>query len=176
MRDIVLYIGMSLDGYIADRNGQVDWLEGQDSADQTPGSYEQFIKSIDTVVMGWNTYHQITTELSPDQWVYSGMKSYVLTSRELDSSDEIIFWNQGLEPLMTDLRGLPGKDIWICGGASIVNQLVQADLIDRYTVTIIPTLLGGGIKLFREGNPELKFRLVSAVSYNGMTDLTYERR
>lgn len=65
MRKVSLYIAMSLDGYIADRNGSVDWLNGQDGDTENIDTYSTFIKDMDTVIMGWNTYHQITTELSP---------------------------------------------------------------------------------------------------------------
>ena len=70
MRDTTLFIAMSLDGYIADKDGKVDWLSGHtpDADDMT--SYSEFIKDIDTVVMGYNTYHQIVTELSPGDWPY----------------------------------------------------------------------------------------------------------
>ena len=70
MRQTVLYIAMSLDGYIADRNGGVEWLTGQDGGADAGDSYTEFTKEIDTVVMGWNTYHQVTTELAPGEWVY----------------------------------------------------------------------------------------------------------
>ena len=81
MRDVVLFIAMSLDGYIADKNGGVGWLSGQGDADEPMDSYGTFIKDVDTVVMGWNTYHQVVTELSPGQWVYEGLKTYVITHR-----------------------------------------------------------------------------------------------
>ena len=73
---------MSLDGYIADKQGKVDWLTGQNPESQEPDSYSSFLQEIDTVIMGWNTYHQIVTELSPGQWVYEGLDCYVLTHRE----------------------------------------------------------------------------------------------
>ena len=66
MREVVLFIAMSLDGYIADEQGGVEWLRGQDPGAADPDSYADFIRDVDTVVMGWNTYHQIMTELSPE--------------------------------------------------------------------------------------------------------------
>ena len=58
MRKTILYIAMSLDGYIADENGGVAWLAGQDAGEENADTYSEFIKRIDTVVMGWNTYAQ----------------------------------------------------------------------------------------------------------------------
>ena len=65
MRKVSLFIAMSLDGYIADNKGGVDWLEGQGDNNENMDSYSEFVKNIDTVVMGWNTYYQVATELSP---------------------------------------------------------------------------------------------------------------
>ena len=70
MRKVVLYVAMSLDGYIADKDGKVDWLAGQEDNAETADSYADFEKTTDTVIMGWTTYRQVTTELSPEQWVY----------------------------------------------------------------------------------------------------------
>lgn len=69
MRKTILYIAVSLDGYIADAAGAVDWLTGHSTAETEFDSYGQFAKTIDTVILGWNTYHQITTELSPGAWI-----------------------------------------------------------------------------------------------------------
>lgn len=176
MRKVILYIAMSLDGYIADPKGGVEWLGGQDAASENMGSYPEFIQTVDTVIMGWKTYHQVTTELSPDQWVYSGMKSYIITHQKLVATEEIEYTEQPLEELIADLKKQEGKHIWICGGASIVGQLIEKNLIDCYHITVMPTLLGDGIRLFEKSNEELKLKLIATQSYNGMTDLIYERR
>ena len=59
MRKVVLFIAMSLDGYIADDNGNVDWLNGQGNDSENIDVYSEFIKGIDTILMGWNTYYQV---------------------------------------------------------------------------------------------------------------------
>ena len=71
MRKVVLFIAMSLDGYIADSNGGVEWLKGQGNDNENIDTYSEFTQNIDTILMGWNTYHQIVTELSPTKWIYS---------------------------------------------------------------------------------------------------------
>lgn len=73
---------MSLDGYIADSKGSVEWLTGQGNDEDNIDSYSEFVKDIDTVVMGWNTYHQIVTELSPEDWVYDDFTTYVVTHKQ----------------------------------------------------------------------------------------------
>lgn len=176
MRNICLFIAMSLDGYIADRKGGVDWLTGQGKDHENLDTYSEFVKNIDTILMGWNTYHQIVTELSPEEWIYHDFTTYVVTHKEQTSSEQIRFVNIDPVRLVKKLGEENGKDIWICGGANLVRQLVNEDLIDCYHITIIPTLLGSGIRLFENAEREIKLRLQSTQSYNGMTDLIYTRR
>lgn len=122
-------------------------------------------------------YHQIVTELSPDTWVYKGKKTYVLTHRSLELVDEEIFFtNEDLKSLIKRLKAKEGKNIWICGGASIINQLIDLDLIDMYTITIVPTILGDGIPLFGKHRNELKLQMISTVNYNGFVETTYKKR
>ena len=176
MKKVSLFIAMSLDGYIADRNGGVDWLVGQDKENNDINTYSEFVKNIDTVIMGWNTYHQIVTELSPDQWVYPDLTTYVVTHKPQTSSDKIQFTDACPAELVKKLRGKNGKGIWICGGANLVQQLVKADVIDCYYITVIPTILGEGIRLFETTDHEIKLNLVKTQSYHGMTDLIYIKR
>lgn len=175
-RNTVLFIAMSLDGYIADANGGVDWLEVQNPEEGDGNSCDNFIREIDTVVMGWNTYRQIATELSPQQWVYEGLTSYVLTHRKIEKMDGIIFTDESPCGLIQRLRRKPGKDIWICGGASTAGQLMKEGMIDRYHISIIPTLLGSGIRLFDSLKGQTKLKLVRSQVYNGIAELVYERR
>lgn len=176
MKKISLFIAMSLDGYIADSKGSVDWLAGQGNEDENVDTYSEFVKDIDTVIMGWNTYHQIVTELSPNEWVYNDLTTYVVTHRPQASSDKIHFTNEDPALLIKKLREEGGKGIWICGGANLVQQLVREDIIDRYHITVIPTILGSGIRLFEKADREIKLRLLKTRSYNGMTDLIYTKR
>lgn len=176
MRKVCLFIAMSLDGYIADRNGGVDWLHGHGNEDENFDSYSAFAETIDTVIMGWNTYHQIVTELFPKEWVYQAFTTYVITHRRHSSSDKIRFVNADPVALVKQLKEENGKDIWICGGANLIGQLLKEDCIDVYDITVIPTLLGSGIRLFANETREIPLRLQSTRSYNGMTDLIYTRR
>lgn len=176
MRKTVLFIAMSLDGYIADRDGGVGWLQGQGGDEENVDTYSEFIKGVDTVLMGWNTYRQIVEELSPDEWVYQGLATYVFTHNKRASTEDVRFTDHSPSALIDRLRKEDGKDIWVCGGAGLVRQLVSEDLIDRYHITVVPTLLGAGIRLFDHTEREVRLRLLHTQSYNGMTELVYERR
>lgn len=176
MRKAILFIAMSLDGYIADIHGGTEWLEGQVPEENDMISYEEFIQNIDTVIMGANTYHQLVTELSPNEWVYSDFTSYIITHTPKKSTNKIRFTDESPDQLINRLKNEIGKDIWICGGASIAKQMMQSDLIEQYYINVIPTILGNGIRLFDTLDKELKLKLIRTRSYNGITDLIYERR
>ncbi len=176
MRKVVLFIAMSLDGYIADKNGRVDWLKGQDINVETEDAYSALIKEIDTVVMGFTTYHQIITELSPSEWVYRDLNSYVITHRNIVSDQNIQFVQESPNDLIQRLKKQNGKNIWICGGANIVQQLLQENMIDTFHLSIIPTILGDGIRLFGALDTKLQLKLTNIRHYNGITEVLYEKR
>lgn len=109
MRKVNLFIAMSLDGYIADSKGGVDWLAGQGNDDENIDVYSDFAKDVDTVLMGWNTYYQIITELSPKEWVYNDFTTYVVTHNKHMSSDKIRFTDDDPVKLVKKLREEKGK-------------------------------------------------------------------
>ena len=165
MRKVVLFIAMSLDGYIADGNGGVAWLNGHGNDNENIDTYTEFTKDIDTVLMGWNTSHQVVTELSPQEWVYNKFTTYVLTHKECNSSQQIHFTSENPVLLLERLKQEAGKDIWICGGANLVQQLVSKNMIDKYYISVIPTLLGNGVRLLGNIDREIKLRLCCCLWY-----------
>lgn len=177
MKKTVLYIAMSLDGYIADRRKSVNWIKGQDDSAEMLDTYSTFFGNIDTVIMGKRTYDHITTELSPDRWPYSGATTYVFThNAPMSDTKDVRFTDIDPCRLIRNLRAETGKNIWICGGADVVNQLMKDDLIDMFHIAIIPVILGGGVRLFDEIGDMLDLRLVDTLNYNGVIEAVYERR
>lgn len=176
MRSVTLFIAMSLDGYIADCNGKVDWLQGQQEDGEESDSYERFTRTIDTVLLGWNTYEQIVTELSVGEWVYDDFTSYVFTHRQQPSTEKIRFTDADPVELVKQLREKDGKGIWVCGGANLAQQLMAQGMVDRYEITVIPTLLGDGVRLFPQGPKPMALKLESIGSCNGMVELVYTKR
>ena len=176
MGKIDLYLAMSVDGYIADEQGGVGWLGGDGSEPDAPGSYPAFYETVDTIVMGWTTYRQIVTELSPDSWPYEGRPCYVVTHRQEEDQEGICFWNGELTALADKLKAEREGNIWICGGASVAGQLLKEGRIDKLWLSVIPTVLGKGVRLYPELGPELPLKLVGTEHYNGIVDLVYEKR
>ncbi|KDR95991.1 Dihydrofolate reductase [Peptoclostridium litorale DSM 5388] len=175
-RNIILYIAISLDGYIAKNNGAVDWLSGNGEDTNVDNGYDDFYNTIDTVVMGRITYEQVVNELSPDTWVYEGKKCYVATRKKYESDKRAEFISDDIVEFIKNLKIQDGKDIWLVGGGKLVDQFIKQNLIDKYIVTIIPTILGDGIPLFLKENPEIKLRLVETKVIDGMVELSYIRK
>lgn len=151
-------------------------LNGQENDTENIDVYSEFVKDIDTVMMGWNTYHQVVTELSPNDWIYKDFMTYVFTHKKEKSSEQIRFTSENPVSLLEQLKVKDGKGIWICGGAHIVQQLINGNMIDEYYISVIPTILGGGIRLFENTEQEVKLKLLKTQTYNGITDLVYVRR
>ena len=173
-RKVILYLGVSLDGYIADLQGGVGWM--QEAGEGSSKGYDRLIEQVDTVLMGGNTYRQIITELSPDEWPYPGKQCYVVTRRERGESPHVSFWREEPALLLEKLQSQPGRDIWVCGGAELAGKLAERDLIDEYRLTLLPLLLGEGIPLFGRQKRKLLLRLKEIQEEEGMVELCYERK
>lgn len=173
-RKVILYIAMSLDGFIADVSGGVDWLKGNDEANEEIKGYKEFYESIDTIVLGRTTYDQIHDVLSPNIWPYEDKNTYVITHQPNEDKPNIHFVGETMDALIHHLRQIEGKHIWICGGAQIVQQAQAINLIDEYHITIIPRILGDGIRLFAKD--EQKLFLEKTYEYNGFVDLIYHKK
>lgn len=175
-RKVILYISQSLDGFIADDNRSVDWILGNDEEYVSDYGYENFIKDIDTVILGATTYKQIKNELSPDKWVYENLQSYVLTREKIGDTPNIKYMSIEIKNLINKLQQENGKNIWICGGANLVNQCVKENLIDEYQITTVPVILGNGIRLFEENNKNIKLELKDIKEENGLIMGIYTKR
>lgn len=166
----ILYIAMSLDGYIATKSGSVDWLI------DIPGYdfYDRFIENIGVVVMGRKSYEMI---LSFDvEWPYKFARSYVLThGNKFEDTDLVKFTNISVKGLVEELSSETEKDIWVLGGGEVVREFLDSKLIDEIIIGVMPILLGEGIPLFREYAHQTELKLLDVKQYEkGMVQLHYE--
>ncbi|MDH3251345.1 MAG: dihydrofolate reductase family protein [Ignavibacteria bacterium] len=173
-RSVVLYIAMSLGGYIATEDHGLSFLSAVESPGEDYG-YNEFIKTVDTVIMGRKTYDKVLT--FGIAFPHRGRKSYVL-SRSLTGRDENVeFYDGDIVDLIGSIRKNKGSNIFIDGGSELVFELMKRDLIDRFIISVIPTLLGGGIALFRSGRPSRSLRLTKTLSFpSGLVQLWYDRQ
>lgn len=173
-RTVILFISMSLDGYIADITGGIDWLAVPMEAEDN--TYDTFYKNVDTVLLGFKTYHQIVTELAVDDFPYKDAQTLVFTRRNLTSTDpNIKFINDDVVSHVQALKQVEGNDIWIVGGASLVRPLIDANLIDEYQIAIIPKLIGDGIPLFSKSKHHQNLKVVSTSVVNDIVYLRYHK-
>ncbi len=118
------------------------------------GIYDDFYKSIDTVILGKTTFDQIENELAPGNWPYADKQSFVLTNSDWESDAEhITFTNKNPETLIAEIREKRGHDIWICGGAFVANEFLTAGLVDIIHLSVMPKILGDGVRLFSQKKP-----------------------
>lgn len=169
MRQVVLFIASSLDGYIAKTSGDVDWL----FTDQDYG-YADFFANVDTILMGRRTYEQI---LSFGNYPYEGTQSFVFSRRCVSGQDENVeFISSDITNFVEQLKSKTGKDVWLVGGAEIIHACLEYDLIDKFIVSIHPIILGDGISLCHAPLSTKMLSFQSSETFNtGLVQLTYTR-
>lgn len=175
-RKVILFIATSIDGYIADQDGGVGWLETATEMVEEDNSYEIFYQEVDTVILGRTTYDQVVNELSPGNYPYSDATSYVLTSRETADVDRVHFTSQSVVDLVKTLKAEVGGNIWIVGGSTVVMPLVEENLIDEYQLSTMPVILGQGISLFQKIPESVSLRTGNVRLKNGIVATTYYKK
>ena len=172
-RKVILYIATSLDGYIAKPNDDLSFLSivQQDGEDY---GYADFVKSVDTVILGRKTYDWVMTQVS--EFPHADKNSFIITRTARPSIGKTNFYTGKLKDLISRLKTEQGKNIFIDGGAEIVNELLKENLIDEFIISVIPILVGNGTKLFNDGRPGQKLELISTKQFEkGLIQLHYKR-
>jgi dihydrofolate reductase len=168
-----LYVGISLDGYIAAPDGGVDWLKPYGDAS---AGFAPFIKTIGSIVLGRTTYDHAAARGGYAS--FGKMPSFVVTHRPFTApSPLVISYTGDLGTLVQQLRDRYQGDIWLMGGGGVTRSFQDADLIDLYSVAFVPTLIGDGLPMFpRLPFQERRLRLVGQHTYpSGVVELRYER-
>ena len=159
---------MSLDGFIARKNGSVDFLDTYNESKEDYG-YNKFYASIDTIIMGNTTYKQFGHTKEFEDF-YKDKPIFVFSKKPKDKTKNITFVNDDIKKFTKTLKG----NIWMLGGASIFNEFLKNNLIDEFIITVIPVLLGNGIPLFNKNNIEKKLKLKDAKTYeSGVVQVHY---
>ena len=172
-RKAIVFVATSLDGYIAKSNDDLSFLSLVEQKGEDYG-YEEFIKTIDTVVLGRKTYDWVTKNISASH--YGERTTYVATRTPRPSVGNTHFYNGNLTELVTKLKSeSTGKNLFVDGGAEVVNSLVKDKLIDEFVISIIPVILGGGVRLFKEGLSEQKLKLITSKHFEkGLVQIHYK--
>jgi dihydrofolate reductase len=173
----------SLDGFIARRDGSVDWLETSDEfpggVTLEPGFVEAFLKSIDCYVMGSRTYETaLSFEARGFGWSYGDKPVFVLTSRKLPRTRDTVEFYAGDLARFVNGRLRPGfRAIWFVGGGMVAGECLRLGLADEVRYSILPILIGDGIPFFERLDRDVVLHLAEVKGYkNGMVELCYEVR
>ncbi|WP_159640551.1 dihydrofolate reductase family protein [Erysipelothrix anatis] len=176
MQETILYIAVSIDGYIATESGTIDWLDLTRVPLVSSSQYTQFYDTVGAVVMGNKTYKQITTELAVDNYPYNDVQSYIFTHQPSTNTDSITFLNEPVDVALPKIREATVGNIWIVGGNSVIQPLIEKNLIDTYIITVIPVFLGKGIRLFESFHSDrYEFIMKSTTLENGMVTYTFKK-
>ena len=146
MARIKLYVATSLDGFIADGDGSVDWMAPYDARLY---GYEKFLAEVGALVMGRRTFEMINA--TGEEWPYQGRTVFVLTSEPLSGLPRgVVTSGRGMLSALQQARETTQKDIWIMGGAVTLQSALEEGLVDLVEMFLVPVLLGSGLTLLND--------------------------
>src|SRR5688572_15809146 len=180
---ITIHMAASLDGFIARKDGRVDWMDTSDTFEggdtMTPEFVAEFLKTIDCYVMGSRTYETaLQFEAKGFGWSYGDKPTFVLTSRELPKTrDSVEFYSGDLTRLVNERLKPAFKSIWFVGGGAVCGECLRLGLADEVRYSILPILIGDGIRFFDRLDRDVPLHLSEVKAYDtGMVELLYEVR
>lgn len=172
-RKVMLYIAMSVDGYIAKDDDNIDFL----SLVEWPGEdygYAAFQQEVDTLIWGRKTYDKVMS--FGIEFPHKNKRCIVLSRTKTGRDENVEFYGGSVKDLITELRQQDGKHIYCDGGGEVIFQLLQERLIDKMIISIIPHLVGTGVRLFTDGAPEQYLKLTRSCAFpSGLVQLWYEK-
>ena len=180
---VTIHMVASLDGFIARKDGSVDWLETSDEfiggATLDPGAVEAFLNTIDCYVMGSRTYETaLRFESRGLGWAYGDKPTFVLTSRALPRvRDSVEFYSGDLAQLVNGHLRSNFRSIWFVGGGALSTECLRLELADEVRYSIVPVLIGDGIQFFEKLGRDVPLHLSDVKAFKtGMVELYYEVR
>ena len=180
MSTVTVHMAASLDGFIARKDGRVDWLETSDrfEAGQTldPQFVADFLKSIDCYVMGSRTYETaLAFEAAGHGWAYGDKPVFVLTRRALEKIRPTVELVSGeLRQLIDHTLRPRFANIWIAGGGALCGECLRQGLVDEVRLSLMPVLIGEGIPFFQGLDRDVALHLLETKAYqSGMVALRH---
>jgi dihydrofolate reductase len=180
---VTIHMAASLDGFIARKDGSVDWLETSDEfvggETMEPGFVEAFLKTIDCYIMGSRTYETaLSFEAKGLGWPYGDKPTFVLTRRELPRiRNTIEFYSGDLAQLVNGRLRPTFRSIWFVGGGIVSAECLRLGLADEVRYSILPILIGEGIAFFEKLDRDIALHLAEVKAYqSGTVALRYEVR
>jgi dihydrofolate reductase len=180
---VTIHMAASLDGFIARKDGRVDWLETTDDfvdgETMDPGSVDALLKTIDCYVMGSRTYETaIGFEAQGLGWPYGDKPTFVITGRELPRTRKNVeFYSGDLTQFVNGRLRPTFRAIWFVGGSVVSSEILRLGLADEIRYSMLPILIGDGIPFFANLDKDIALHLVEVKAYeSGTVELRYEVR
>ncbi|NEU64199.1 dihydrofolate reductase family protein [Paenibacillus sp. ALJ109b] len=177
-RRIILDLAVTLDGFIEGKNGEVDWC----IMDSELG-FNHFLNQIDTIFYGRKSYDlwgQFTPEVDQSDmdeefWgLVHSKEKYVFSRSSKGTDNKAIFINNDILEEVNKIKNKPGKDIWLYGGASLITTFIHLGLVDEFSLSVHPVVLGEGKPLFVDIKQRLNLKLVNTRTFSsGIVQLIY---
>ena len=175
-RKLVLYISMSLDGFLATKDDDLSWLSIVEQEGEDYG-YVNFNQTVDTYIVGRKTYDTVLKLTGGIFPAAKQHKCFVLTRQKREPENGVTFYNGDIESLITKLKKETGKNIYCDGGGQVVNLLMKKNLIDEYIISVIPIILGDGKRLFIGATPQIDLEALPSKYYeSGLVQLHYIKK
>lgn len=169
MRKIILQLAVSLDNYIEGPNGEIDWC----FTDQDYGM-KDFFERIDTMFIGRKSYELMQLMGDDAMPGFPPLKEYIFSNTLKEVKPGAFIINGDIFSEIKKIKSQAGKNIWLFGGASLISELMKADLVDELMLAVHPVLLGNGKPLFQAVSERKKLRLTDVIPYNsGLVMLKY---
>ena len=161
-----VFIGTSLDGYIARPDGDVEWLTAPaEAAESGDMGYHAFMAGVDTLAMGRNTYEKVLS-FGEEAWPYGDVDVAVVSTTLPPDADPRVTVYRSLAELVAGLEERGAKHVYVDGGR-LIQSFLRAGLVGRITVTTAPVLIGSGHRLFGELDGDVRLRHEETVTYKG---------
>ena len=178
---VTIHMAASLDGFIARRDGSVDWMETSDRFEAgeplDAQHVDAFLKTIDCYVMGSRTYETAMGFVAKGSgWAYGDKPTFVLTTRSLPrAAPTVEFYNGDLQKLVNDRLRPSFRNIWFVGGGAACGACLRLGLADEVRYSVLPVVLGEGISFFQGLDEAVKLHLLEVKAYrSGIVELRHE--
>ena len=173
MNSAVLYIAISLDGFVAGPNDDISWLFRYNDVDY---GFNEFFSGIGAIIQGRRAYE---IEVKHGWETPTPVPTFVLSHHLPDRKPQrgnVVFTDEDISEVLKKAKQLTSKDVWIEGGANVAQQFLDRDLIDEIVLSIVPVILGDGIRLFGKTHKTIEFALREVRQFDkGLVQLTYTR-
>lgn len=180
---VTVHMVASLDGFIARKDGNVEWLETADTFEDgekmSPEFVQDVLQSVGCYVMGSHTYETaLRFETQGMGWAYGDTPTFVLTSRELSKTRDTVEFRSGdLTKIVNDELKPEFKSVWVVGGGVVAGDCLRLGLADEVRYSIVPVLIGDGVPFFKGLDSVISLHLVEVKAFDsGMVALRHEVR